>query len=290
MGRDGVPGEEEELVPQRIAVYAPPQAIPRETDHRTLQMKRVQLAPEIDWRRQPTRMLRRGPAPQLIAPPRRRARGLWIYAALGMLLGAVAWGGLVVYSNPAQVSELALRMLPMRSTAAPLPQIEGPGVKAAVLNAAAPIPEVPEASHGTAVSGIAVNGAITAPSVALPAAGATLQPAADGVGAPAEANPSAGQGAGAASQLAPAAGVGPAANGLQRPLVPGQPARVVRSSVARSNGATVQKRERGFDSTSGSGTDVRGSRNPWSTQPSRPAADPSRRAWVLPTESEAWLK
>jgi hypothetical protein len=47
-------------LPRYDAQYAPPREAPRETDHRTLHMRRVVIAEQADPRRQSTRMIRRG--------------------------------------------------------------------------------------------------------------------------------------------------------------------------------------------------------------------------------------
>jgi hypothetical protein len=162
MGREKKP-EQGAGLPQRAFVYAPPQATPRETDHRTLELKRVRLAPDIDPRRQRTQLLRRGPA---VAPPGALSRRqvAWL-AAFGALVGAGTWGvagamGSGFWSDvpgvagdtavtgnissapgvgrPAALGG-AVRALPLR-----VPGAEAPGSVRASLVGMAPVPGTPK--------------------------------------------------------------------------------------------------------------------------------------------------
>jgi hypothetical protein len=168
MGREKKP-EQGAGLPQRAFVYAPPQATPRETDHRTLELKRVQLAPDIDPRRQRTQLLRRGPA----AAPRQalsRQQVAWL-AAFGVLVGAGTWGvagamgtgfwsdasGVAgdtdVVGNISAAQDLgrpaspgaAVRALPLR-----VPGAEAPGSVRASLVGIASVPGTPKAVPGSA--------------------------------------------------------------------------------------------------------------------------------------------
>jgi hypothetical protein len=195
---------EEELLPRQDAVYAPPREPPRETDHRTLHLRRVVIAPEADHRRQRTLLLRRA-APELAGPDeqaRRAARRknaandgpsvttLLLAVAAGALLGAVAWlyvMGATRNLPIANLRQLAQAALPPEAAAQVVEAVEGKQLRTdvAVLQAGAAVPQGAVLQAGAAVPQGAVPqlGAALQPGVALPLpapqqAAAVLQPGA----------------------------------------------------------------------------------------------------------------
>lgn len=76
-----------DTVPEQAGVYHAPRPLAPTSDHRTIQIQRVLLAPGLDPRRAPTELRLSAPPP----PP--RGRGVWLLLPLGLLavtLGAVA--------------------------------------------------------------------------------------------------------------------------------------------------------------------------------------------------------
>lgn len=80
-------------LPARARAYVPPTVIPRETEFRTFRMRRVEISPEADLRRQPTLLKLPKPAAPAPRPPPRRSRG----SGLGWLSLAGASGGCLVW-------------------------------------------------------------------------------------------------------------------------------------------------------------------------------------------------
>lgn len=86
----GEAADDSDLLPARARAYLPPTVVPRETEFRTFRMRRVEISPEADLRRQATVLrLPKPEAPRL----RRRSPGL----ALGCLSLAGASGGCLVW-------------------------------------------------------------------------------------------------------------------------------------------------------------------------------------------------
>jgi hypothetical protein len=76
-----------DTVPEQVGVYYAPRPLAPTSDHRTIQIKPVLLAPGLDPRRAPTELRLSAPPP----PPRSRA--VWLLlplAVLAVTLGAVA--------------------------------------------------------------------------------------------------------------------------------------------------------------------------------------------------------
>jgi hypothetical protein len=155
---------EEELLPRQEAIYAPPREPPRETDHRTLHLRRVVIAPEADHRRQRTLLLRPS-ASDLVDPalgsrtqsraPRRAnsvAPGpstttLLLAVAAGVLLGAVAW----LYAMGATRSLPLANLRQLAQASFPEPVAE-PVALPAVVVAALPLPALSAVPQAQAVT------------------------------------------------------------------------------------------------------------------------------------------
>jgi hypothetical protein len=138
-----------DTLPEQVGVYVAPRPLAPTSDHRTMQIKPVLIAPHLDPRRAPTELRMMAPP-----PPRRRLRYLIPLALFAVALGAVLatqlTGDLGRGSPPdAQEPTPVSEAKPANPAAAPPPRAAGETANGRVTPAApagAQAPAPPSAS------------------------------------------------------------------------------------------------------------------------------------------------